>query len=48
MNIQSQSKDKRIYFPVLVNGRIKYIRDRKHYRESNPKLQKQTLCSERR
>ena len=48
MTIQSQFKHKRKYFPVIINGKIKYIRDRKHYRESHPKLQKQTLCSERR
>ena len=32
MTTEVEHNKKRKYFPILINGKIKYIRDRKDYR----------------
>lgn len=49
--MQTNSKGiekKRSYYPVEINGKIKYIRDRKKFRDAKEKKLNLELCSERR
>ena len=48
MTTEVEHNKKRKYFPILINGKIKYIRDRKDDRIKNKKLQKEALCCVRR